>query len=467
MKKLLSAFLVLSLSFCMSTCLTACKNDNKPLSSSVEITVTDVSSSSKKVSSSKKDPNKKASSKGASSKKNTVAEDNQVNSNQSVTDNSSSHTQDTQASKNKATAVFYEDVECVTYTDYKDTHFLTVNGNDNFKMRFTLSLPAEWYIKETDSGYKIVRNSKVIGIINSYVDQSKYNGTQNVLSNTSTYDNLDITHRIDSLTSGNNTSFLRTLSFFYNGADIKKHGVVIMVDYQEIDALSVSQMIGTASLSVTANDANIGAMKITDNRKRILIMGNSFIYTSQIGNILQTMCGSSHTVEAISRGYAKVNQYARDDAILSNIRAGNYSAVFMCGFYISEDVPSFSVIKEACDASNTQLAIFPAHNENRGLITSATVTYPDVKILDWKGEIDELINSGIASTYFCIQDSHLHSTTLAGYVGAHMIYRAIYGTIPPQKYYDSVSSQEIALLGNYSTSGKVTHSANSNVYILE
>lgn len=466
MKNALSVLLVLSLTICTAFSLTACKKDKKDLSYSTEPIINETVSSQKKTSS-KKASSKKASSKKASNQ-NTSSKKKEIASNDNKTENNikSSKAQSTQSFKDVSSTVDYEDIECTTYTEYHDVNFLTVNSNKNLKMRFTLSLPTEWRIKKTDGGCNIIKNSEVIGTITSNINENKYNGAQCVLNNTGTYGNIDITHRIDSLGSGNNTYFLRTLSLFYNGADAVKQGVVIMVHYQEIDSLSVSQIISTATLSVTANDANIGAMKITDNRNRVLIMGNSFISTSKIGNILQTMCGSKLSVEAISRGYAKVNQYARDETIINNIKSGNYSAVFMCGFYISEDVPSFNVIKQACDSSNTQLAIFPAHNENRGLITSATVTYPEVKILDWKGEIQELINSGINSTHFCIQDSHLHSTPLAGYVGAHMIYRAIFGEIPQQRNYTDVSSQSIALLGTYSASGKVTHSSNSNVYLL-
>lgn len=456
MKKLLSTLLVLCLTFYTCLCLAGCKKDNVVLSSSVEIVdVQDASSNTKKTSS-KKSSSKKSTSKKTSNKKVSSIVNSSDEEYQEVED-----TPDTELEE-----ISYDDIDCVTYTKYVDTHFLTTNSQENFKMRFTLSLPYDWKLVEGKNGCKILRNSEEIGTISSDIDKSKYLNTKNDLNNTGTFGNIDITHRIDSLGSGENTSFFRTLSFFYSGAKNSGNGVVIMVDYSAIDPISISKMINTAALSVTANDANIGAMKITDNRNKILILGNSFVASSEIGSTLQTMCGSSVTVEAISRGYAKVNQYARDTAIINRIKNGNYSAVFMCGFYISDDVPSFDVIESACRLSNTQLAIFPAHNENRPLITKAIVSYPGVKVLDWKGEIEELINSGLEVTDFCIMDDHLHSNALAGYVGAHMIYRAIFGNIPKQGYYGSISSSDINMLGNYSSTGKVSHAANSNVYIL-
>ena len=79
-------------------------------------------------------------------------------------------------------------------------------------------------------------------------------------------------------------------------------------------------------------------------------------------------------------------------------------------------------------------------------------------MLDWKAEVDALIESGIDRWSFCINDEHQHSTELAGVVGAHMIYRAIYGEIPSVDgiyAVDSYNARE--LLGTYLTDGKVSY----------
>ena len=103
----------------------------------------------------------------------------------------------------------------------------------------------------------------------------------------------------------------------------------------------------------------------------------------------------------------------------------------MCGAYSSDDVNKLEVIKKACDASNTTLVIFPAHNESAWLAESAHKQYPNTKFLYWKDEIDSLIDKGVAYSDFCIDDMHQHSKPLAGYVGAHMIYRSVFGELPP------------------------------------
>jgi len=56
----------------------------------------------------------------------------------------------------------------------------------------------------------------------------------------------------------------------------------------------------------------------------------------------------------------------------------------------------------------------------------------------------------------CINDEHLHSTPLAGVVGAHMIYRAVFGEVPPKTNFSEVSYSHItAKLDDYYTTGMV------------
>lgn len=217
----------------------------------------------------------------------------------------------------------------------------------------------------------------------------------------------------------------------------------------------------TGSESATSSDTsqtegNMGVLQIQDNRNTVLILGNSFINTSNVGDILQTMCGSDLFVEAHSRGYASVMTYAQDDHMVQNIRRGDYSVVFICGFYNYSDVLELEKIVDACEYSNTKIAIFPAHNEDSSLIADAAAMYPNAVLIDWKKEINILITKGIDYYDFCFDDQHQHSTPLAGYVGAHMIYRAIFNEIPQTTSFSQVSKQQIDLLGDYVKNGTMT-----------
>ena len=109
-------------------------------------------------------------------------------------------------------------------------------------------------------------------------------------------------------------------------------------------------------------------------------------------------------------------------------------------------------------SSDTTLVVFPAHNEERSVIKRANQSCPELFMLDWKAEVDALIESGIDRWSFCINDEHKHSTELAGLVGAHMIYRAIYGEIPSVDGIYAVNDYNAReLLGTYLTDGKVSY----------
>ena len=210
------------------------------------------------------------------------------------------------------------------------------------------------------------------------------------------------------------------------------------------------------SSDTSQTEGDMGVLQIQDNRNTVLILGNSFINTSNVGDILQAMCGSDLFVEAHSRGYASVMTYAQDDYMVQNIRSGHYSVVFICGFYNYSDVLELEKIVDACKYSNTKIAIFPAHNEDISLIKDATTMYPNAVLIDWKKEISMLISKGIDYYDFCFDDQHQHSTPLAGYVGAHMIYRAVFNEIPQTTSFSQVSKQQIDLLGGYVKNGTIT-----------
>ena len=67
-----------------------------------------------------------------------------------------------------------------------------------------------------------------------------------------------------------------------------------------------------------------------------------------------------------------------------------------------------------------------------------------------------LIESGVDKWKLCVDDAHKHSTPLAGLVGAHMIYRAIYGEIPSLDGIYSVNINNAKnILGDYLTTGHI------------
>ena len=356
--------------------------------------------------------------------------------------------------------VAYQDIACAEISYFQPAVLAIKNSN----VLFHLVIPEEWELKESNNGYDIVKNAKTIGRITASATAYSPKESVNAFHGKITSGNVKVTHSIDRV---NATSFTRTLC--YNGDDNlnKYKKLIVTVNYEELDAAAVYRMMTEVQKTNSYTEKNMGVLPIEDNRNRILILGNSFVGTSNIGDILQKMCGyETITIEAHSRGGANVTTYAKDAYMLQDIQAGNYSVVFMCGLYGFEQVATLSNIVDACEFSDTKLAIFPAHNETRMQIDTAAEMYPNAVLIDWKKEIDSLIQSGIAESYFCIADSYKHSTPLAGYVGAHMIYRAIFNKIPTATYFTSVSKSQINLLGDYVTTGQATLFDESSAYLI-
>ncbi len=355
----------------------------------------------------------------------------------------------------------YEDIVCAEILNFQQVSFST-QSNDTI---IFITIPQEWKLKKSENGYSIVKNSQTIGSITTSMIKNDANESVNVFHSENATGGMKITYDIDRVGSDNEPSYTRTLCYNYDEYG-KSKSIVLTFPYEEVDSSAVYKMRSTAK-KLAFPEKNMGILQIQDNRNEILILGNSFVATSNIGEILQTMCGSAMSIEAQSRGYATVGTYTKDEYMMQNIRAGRYSVVLMCGLYSASDVYELEKIIDACEYSNTKLAIFPAHNENRFQIESAASAYPNTILIDWKAEIDTFISSGVDRSYFCIADSHNHSTPLAGYVGAHMVYRAVFNKIPQNTYFAQVSKSQIDLLGEYATTGSMDSPDKSATYILE
>ena len=258
-----------------------------------------------------------------------------------------------------------------------------------------------------------------------------------------------------------------TYSYVEDGVSYR---ITLTVNYGELDKAAQDALRKEVEYGVhTVNPRLNELSQLRD--KRILVIGNSFIGTSQIGNVYNQIAersGKEELMMAVSEGYATVKTYAESEYVINRIENGDWSAVFVCGFYTNMN-RELGILKRACEKSGTKLIIFPAHNENRAMIESAKREYPDLLCLDWKREIDELIAQGRDKWDFCYDDEHLHSTPLAGYVGAMMIWRAIYGEMPSVDINDTYLPQEDydAILGDYLTSPAIKLIDISKITFLE
>ena len=354
----------------------------------------------------------------------------------------------------------YISIECDKYDKFEYTYF---SDKEDSKI-LTINMPKKWNFEKSEQGYNIVEFSEVIGNITICDEIASENNGQCVSETEIDAVGVFVTHTINKHQVNKDVSYSHTFIYKYEDINGSKN-IVIKLPYEKVSIDTASKMMNYTNLEEAARDKYLGVLRIKDNRKRILIMGNSFINSSEIGDTLQKMCGSSVVVDAYSRGYAEVRTYANDMFMMNEIESGKYSAVFICGFYSSDNVTALNTIVNVCKNSGTKLAIFPAHNENRSVITSACAQYEYPILIDWKAEIDSFIQNGIEKEFFCVNDMHFHSTPIAGYIGAHIIYRALFGKIPLEtQKYNYVSQTEIDRLGEYKSTGFIAPVYSNNVY---
>lgn len=329
-----------------------------------------------------------------------------------------------------------------------------------------LELPADWEIAPSEDGYRILRAGIEIGTL-------RYGGKQG--SSDWKLLDTDVAQKGDVLAEryleksgiGETLAFRRRYYFRYQEGFTRRI-VTMTVDYSELDEAAAMHLLSKrGAISKSLLDPGLGTLTEAQWGS-VAIMGNSFISSSRIGGILNDMHvqnGKACYIDAMARGYAHIDTYVNDTALMNEVRAGAYDVVFICGV---NSLSYLEELKEICDAGQTTLVIFPAHNEPQGQIDSARAAYPDIRIMDWKGEIDALINDGRDFWDFCIDDDHKHSSPLGGYVGAHMIYRAIWGEVPTGESGYGVTQEEIdKILGEYVSTGRVLSVDEADVILLE
>ncbi len=340
----------------------------------------------------------------------------------------------------------YLSIEQREAEEFKTENF--AHENSNYVYSFTF--PEDWEIKSGNNGeYTIKRDKKEIGAIYNKLPKN----TKNKVLGTKTEEKngIKITESVEKLEANGKSKYI--CRYVYDLNEDKLFS--LEVDYSEAGK-SVSSKLKT--LKTNDITKHTGFNTLSDLKDgRLLFLGNSFIASSEIAYILQEMFsnnGKSCTAEGISRGYATVSTYANDYWKLLEIEGGHYDAIFLCGFYSISEVPATDKIKAACEKSNTQLIFFPAHNEISSIVDMAAKRHSYAKTMNWKGEIDNLIGTGISKWEFCFDDQHLHSTSIAGYVGAHMVYRAIYGEVPKVAMSNTYYQPNIdSVLGDYVKNG--------------
>ena len=322
-------------------------------------------------------------------------------------------------------------------------------GEKDANSMICLRHPAEWtFIKRADGGFDLMRDGKLIG---EAVFGKADNGWKVVSSRTND-GQLRVTEHIEKHGGGITLSFRYRYEYAFTEGDEEKV-ITLILDLSHVSTVCAKRLFKEPVLQASKTAENYGILSSLKGKK-ILIAGNSFVGTSKIGYTLSDLIegsGENLSVYHWSTGYAHIDTYLNSSEFMGYVRNGTYDAIFICGLYSTEQIEHLGTLKKECDRSGTQLIVLPAHNEHQPTVKEARDKFPELVFIDWKAEITALIDSGISKWDMCINDAHLHSTPLAGYVGAHMIYRAIFGECPtayPSRY---LTKPEVEKLGKYHT----------------
>lgn len=316
----------------------------------------------------------------------------------------------------------------------------------------TIELPREWTFTKENEQYTIKRAGKAIGRIISG-EPSDVDDWQIVAEKPKSTQDIDIKEIVEKRGSGETLEFRYRWHYLYTENDTQE-SINVIVTCPETPVLISYKMLSLVTFKRQVTSPQLSTLSDLAGIENAVIIGNSFIGSSQIGYILDDMMsanGKAVDITSVAIGMGNIGKYTSEESLLSSIKSGVYDAVFISGFYTQDDTSSLSIFKDACTQGGAHLVVIPAHNENLySAIKSATAC--ELPMINWKGEIDELISSGIDKFDLCVNDSYYHSTPLAGYVGAHMIYRAIYGECPSGEL-STISQFEISILGDYDKTG--------------
>lgn len=297
---------------------------------------------------------------------------------------------------------------------------------DGENMAIHLDIPADWTLQSNQNGgWDILRNKKRIGTVGFQVPPAakQYDTTY------TDHDGYTFAHAVRA---ANNADGFEWMLVIMHPLDAKFRTIYMTVSYSELSMAAVEKILANCQMITDRGNVTPDLLKNTNDSNKIAILGNSFVDTSQIGGFLRAFLKAGdkpYQVTTSAIGGGNLKDYAESTLWMARFRHGEYAAVFLCGFY-GDFSALLGEVQKACDQSNTKLVIFPAHNEEEYAITQAQKKNRNTPYLLWKYEIDALIASGVPYSQFCIDDFHQHSKPLAGYVGAHMIYRSLFGEIP-------------------------------------
>ncbi|MBQ7291786.1 MAG: hypothetical protein IJW76_08710 [Clostridia bacterium] len=339
-------------------------------------------------------------------------------------------------------------------------------------MAINIPFPESWKLYKTgENTYTIKKYAKELGKVYFGSESEQDDSGTTVYSDTKEKRGIETRYSVNRYGEKGSYSYRRKLVFDYDDEKAERK-IVFDIDYTAMKDESVAFMREIINVweVITLPKYNTLSFESGNGKNTVMILGNSFVSTSRIGNILGDICTPDQIsyIDAVSLPNVSIKDYAGSRTFLARIESGEYGMLFMCGLFSNDDVTGLEKIYEACQKSGTVLVLFPAHNEDRKRIKAAQEKYPELVTVDWKEEVEQLIYSGVDKWDMCMKDGPEHSTPLAGYVGASMIYRALFGEMPTKAVTQQVSGVTQGYiktkLGAYLETGKICGALKSTVY---
>ena len=346
---------------------------------------------------------------------------------------------------------YYTELECRVPEAYSEQSFSYAEK----RLALSIPHPSDWTFEENQyGGFNVIRDGNKIGTVSREGDGDE--DWTSVKRNTVANDVYSVKCVIQKSLVIPDT-FRYSIQYSYT-EDLVEMSMTLQIKYEEICADYLEMLRYDTGIISLATDPNMGVLSDIQKNKPVVFVGNSFIGSSQVAEIFKEMLreeGKSLTVMTRAYGGAQLEDFANNTSLINEIKRGTFGTVFLCGFYGYSQV-DMDVIVNACKQGNATLAVFPAHNENSTSIRIVKMQYPELAHINWKAEIDALIANGVDPLDMYVEDAHHHSTTLAGYVGAQMAYRAIFGEIPTKQLSDTISTSYVkSKLGDYVERGFV------------
>jgi len=382
---------------------------------------------------------------------------------------STSGTAQTSQTSGTAAKPEYADIKCESAKNFMYVNFVYGGSTE----AINIGLPEEWKVySDGENRYNVLKYGKEIGKIYLGEESELDEGKTELYSDVKT--NLGIETRYSINRYGDTEyAYRKKIVFKYADGD-KTRALTLDLDFTAIDDAGVRSIRSVPHTWEIMKKPEFGTVSFPKSGNRnILILGNSFVSTSRIGQMLLYLCADEEigSVTAVSLPNVSIKDYSSNSYWLAQIASGTYGILVLNGFYSNTDVSSLENIFSACKQGGVKLVFMPAHNETFTTINSAKAKYPDTVMLDWRDEINKLIYSGIGKEEFCMNDGPEHSTPLAGYVGASMIYRAIFGKMPTAMIdtdYCGISQAKVnRLLGDYVKTGIIYTASPSTIYFFE